>query len=92
MITGKKVRLRAVERDDLPKICQWLNDEEVMYYWGDPGSTVSLAGVERWFDEALEGSRHLSQIPDRKTYDIAPLGLSPSINSTRTMRYCGEPI
>jgi len=68
MITGEKVRLRAVERSDLPKMCQWLNDEEVMYYWGHPGSTTSLAEVERWFNEGLERSRQ-----DRKTYIIETL-------------------
>lgn len=65
MITGKKVRLRAMERSDLSKICQWLNDEEVMYYWGHPGNTTSLAEQERWFDEELE-RRPL----DRKDYII----------------------
>jgi RimJ/RimL family protein N-acetyltransferase len=68
MITGDKVRLRAVEKSDLPKICQWLNDEEVMYYWGDPGNTTSLAEVERWFNQELERSRQ-----DRKTYIIETL-------------------
>ena len=68
MITGKKVRLRAIERADLPKICQWLNDEEVMYYWGHPGNTTSLAEVERWFDDELE-----RRPQDRKDYIIETL-------------------
>ena len=68
MITGKKVRLRALERSDLPKICQWLNDEEVMYYWAHPGNTTSLAEVERWFDDELERRRQ-----DRKDYIIETL-------------------
>ncbi len=53
MITGRRVRLRALERSDLPKICEWLNDEEVMYYWGHPGNTRSLAEVERWHGEQV---------------------------------------
>jgi len=69
MITGKKVRLRALEKSDLPKICQWLNDEEVMYYhWGHPGNTTSLAEQERWFDDQLERRRQ-----DEKGYIIETL-------------------
>ena len=49
MIKGKKVRLRAVEKTDLPKIWEWFNDEEVMYYWSSPGNTVSLAQLEHQF-------------------------------------------
>lgn len=30
MILGKQVRLRAIEREDLPKFVQWLNDPEVI--------------------------------------------------------------
>jgi len=49
MIKGKKVRLRPVEKTDLPKIWEWLNDEEVMYYWASPDNTVSLAQLEHQF-------------------------------------------
>lgn len=49
MIKGKKVRLRAVEKTDLPKMWEWFNDEEVMYYWAFPDNTVSLAQLEHQF-------------------------------------------
>jgi len=68
MITGKKIRLRAIEKSDLPKLCQWLNDEEVMYYWGHPGNTTSLAEVERWYDGELERRQQ-----DRREYIIETL-------------------
>jgi len=29
MIIGKRMRLRAIEWDDLPRFTQWLNDPEV---------------------------------------------------------------
>ena len=29
MIYGKRLRLRSLERDDLPKFVEWLNDPEV---------------------------------------------------------------
>jgi diamine N-acetyltransferase len=29
MLTGEKIRLRAAEREDLPRFVAWLNDPEV---------------------------------------------------------------
>jgi RimJ/RimL family protein N-acetyltransferase len=53
MIIGKRVRLRAVERSDLPAFVNWLNDPEVreflMVY-----SPLSNEQEERWFKEILE--------------------------------------
>ena len=49
MITGKKTRLRALEKSDLAKVLEWLNDEEVMWFWADPCNTQSLAQLEQWF-------------------------------------------
>ena len=68
MITGKKVRLRAMERCDIPNTSKWLNDEEGMYYEGHPGNTISLAEAERRFNEELE-----RRPQDRKDYIIETL-------------------
>ncbi len=54
MLGGEKVSLRAVERDDLPNIWRWLNDEEVMYHWAIPGNTISLAALEHSFSRYSE--------------------------------------
>ena len=53
MIQGERTRLRRVEKDDLPRCVQWLNDPEVrdglaIYY------PVNQAFEERWFDAALD--------------------------------------
>lgn len=32
MIVGKKTRLRAIEREDIPTFVRWLNDPEVRQY------------------------------------------------------------
>lgn len=53
MIVGKKVRLRPIERDDLPRFVEWFGDPEVrrhllMYL------PFSLAQEERWFENLLE--------------------------------------
>lgn len=53
MIVGKKVRLRPVERDDLPRFVEWFGDPDVrrhlLLYL-----PFSLAQEERWF-ESLQG-------------------------------------
>lgn len=49
MIYGKHIRLRAVERDDLPRFVQWLNDPEVI-----EGLTIhlplSLEDENEWYE------------------------------------------
>ena len=54
MIIGKRVRLRALEREDLPQYVRWLNDPEVI-----KGLLInlplSLAKEEDWFDNVLKG-------------------------------------
>jgi RimJ/RimL family protein N-acetyltransferase len=53
MIYGKRLRLRAPERDDIPRFAQWLNDPQVR-----AGLTVylplSISNEERWFANMLE--------------------------------------
>jgi diamine N-acetyltransferase len=53
MIAGKKVRLRPIERDDLPRYVEWFGDPKVrrhLLVW----LPFSLAQEERWF-ENLQG-------------------------------------
>jgi RimJ/RimL family protein N-acetyltransferase len=49
MIYGKRIRLRAITRDDLPKFVEWLNDPDVIY-----GLMVripfSLEEEQTWFE------------------------------------------
>ncbi len=53
MINGGSIRLRAVERADLPLFVLWLNDPEVR-----AGLEIflpfSLAEEERWYERMLE--------------------------------------
>lgn len=49
MIYGKRIRLRAIEREDLPKFVEWMNDPEVtsgllMHI------PLSMADEQRWFE------------------------------------------
>jgi len=53
MIKGKRVRLRAVERDDLPRFVAWFNDPEVLR-----GLTMftpmRLADEEEWYENLAQ--------------------------------------
>lgn len=54
MITGERIRLRAMERTDVPLFVPWLNDPEVrngisLYL------PVSLVGEEAWFENMIKG-------------------------------------
>jgi diamine N-acetyltransferase len=53
MIYGKRIRLRADERSDLPKFTEWLNDPEVRRYIS-MRLPVSLANEEGWFESMLK--------------------------------------
>lgn len=56
MIFGKQIRLRPVERDDLPRFVQWFADPEVR-----DGLALfvpmSLAEEEMWFNDLLKRDR-----------------------------------
>lgn len=53
MILGERIRLRAIERSDLPLFVAWLNDPDVreflMLY-----SPLSIEQEERWFKDTLD--------------------------------------
>ena len=56
MIYGKRIRLRHVEREDLPRFVAWLNDPEVrhglaMYL------PLSQVEEEQWFENVLKRER-----------------------------------
>jgi len=51
MILGERVRLRAVEREDVKKYYDWVNDPEVTHYLSLYLPMSSL-DEEKWFEEA----------------------------------------
>jgi RimJ/RimL family protein N-acetyltransferase len=53
MIVGEKVRLRAIEREDLPRFVEWFSDPDVRRYL-DMYLPFSLAQEERWFEQLQE--------------------------------------
>jgi len=52
MIYGRNVRLRAIEREDIPRFVKWFNDSEVRRYL-TTYEPMSRAKEERWFEEYL---------------------------------------
>ncbi|MGI8967564.1 MAG: GNAT family N-acetyltransferase [Chloroflexota bacterium] len=72
MLRGSKVILRAVEPSDYPLMARWLNDEDVMLYWGLPGNTMSLPEVQRSEDVKLVRTNSRKYIVE--TLDGTPIG------------------
>jgi RimJ/RimL family protein N-acetyltransferase len=54
MIYGDRIRLRHVEREDLPQFVEWLNDPEV-YQGLSMHTPLSMAEEENWFENILKG-------------------------------------
>ena len=53
MIIGNQIRLRAIEREDLPSFVRWLNDPEVRRGLSHV-MPLSLAEENDWFDGVLK--------------------------------------
>lgn len=78
MFIGDGVRLRAVERDDLPHFQAWFNDANVNVHLG-VFLPQSKAHEEAWFQKAVEGPR-----------EEFPLAIEiPSGDSWRMVGNCG---
>lgn len=53
MLLGERVRLRAIEREDIPTFVRWFNDPEVRQYL-HMYEPMSRAKEERWFESRLD--------------------------------------
>nr|MBC7245318.1 GNAT family N-acetyltransferase [Chloroflexota bacterium] len=56
-IPGKRLRLRAIERSDIPTFVRWFNDPEVRKYL-QIYMPMSYAQEERWFEAHLQDQRN----------------------------------
>ena len=75
MILGKKTRLRAIERQDIPAFVRWLNDPEVTRFL-TLYSPISTANEERWFEKQLDDSNaHVFAIETLESVHIGNVGL-----------------
>lgn len=66
MIESERIRLRKIEKADLPTLHQWMNDREVMA-WArfSPDHMVSLSALEKEFEKELAGEDR-----DQTTYIV----------------------
>lgn len=62
MILGKKVRLRAVEREDLQKTTSYLNDPGVSMPIGAHYFAISLREEEKWYENYQKNSYQLTSL------------------------------
>lgn len=75
MLVGEKTRLRSIEREDIPRFVEWLNDPEVTYYLGRV-PLLSRAEEERWFEETVKDERHrILAIETKESMHIGNIGL-----------------
>jgi len=58
MLYGKDLRLRAIEREDIPRFLRWLNDPGVRQFLVMP-EPLSRAKEERWFEELLSHTNEI---------------------------------
>ncbi len=56
MIEGERVRLRKLEKADLPTLHRWMNDREVMA-WArfSPDHMISMSALEKEYEKELSG-------------------------------------
>ncbi len=76
MILGDGIRLRAIERDDIPRFVRWLNDPDVTQFLLIP-SPLSHAMEEKWFENQVQISPSAGQvlvIEVRTGEDWVPIG------------------
>lgn len=61
MIIGKTVRLRPIERDDLPRFVDWFSDPDVRRHLSIY-KPFSLAQEERWFENMTQSLERQEQV------------------------------
>lgn len=75
MLIGEKVRLRAIERSDIPMFVRWFNDPELLRYLS-MYVPMSQASEEQWFERVLKDeTQHIFVIEAADGTAIGNLGL-----------------
>ena len=86
MLEGKQVKLRAIERDDLPTLLQFRNDLEVeLAGGGDPPEPQSLERIQKDFER---GEREFGGIGFAIEADRKLIGQCGLFNVDETARHC----
>ena len=77
MLIGKRIRLRAIERDDLPLMVTWRNDVKNYQHFFEH-EPLSLVMQEQWFDSFLKRDDEKLWIieTDEKSKPIGTVGIA----------------
>src|SRR3989304_9133460 len=70
MILGQRIRLRPIEKDDLPRFVKWLADPELRSYI-DRHAPIGQVQEERWFDRNLNSGDMQEWAVDAQPADMA---------------------
>lgn len=70
MIPGNRIRLRPIEKDDIPRFVKWLADPELRSYL-DTHLPMSQVQEERWFDRNLNAGNEQTWAIDAQPADMA---------------------
>ena len=69
MILGQRVRLRPIEKDDLPRFVKWLADEETRGYLGQH-LPYGLTQEEHWYESNLKAGEEQAWAIDAQPTDV----------------------
>lgn len=75
MLRGDRIRLRAIEREDLPNYVKWLNDPEVLEHFGRY-APLTLVEEEEWYKKMLQDSSVRSFAVEYQGQHIGGAGFS----------------
>ena len=85
MIYGDGVRLRAIEREDIPTFVRWFNDPEIRDYLL-MYTPMSLADEERWFESLADRTDDFLHSPSRRSSTTSGSTSATSVCTTSTGR------
>lgn len=74
MLEGKRVKLRAVERVDLPAFVKWINDPEVTHFL-ELSPPMSMEDEERWFVNVVKSDEKVFSIDTMEGKLIGNVGV-----------------
>ena len=75
MLRGKLVRLRPVERDDLPNFVQWVNDADVLAYFGSY-LPYNMVKEEAWFENMSKDEQSINFAIEYEGRHVGACGFS----------------
>ena len=88
MIYGERLRLRAVDKEDLPRFVAWLNDPDVRRFLL-MDLPLSMTQEERWYEHMLNlhPAEHVLMIEAKVGQDWMPIGNTSFMGIDWTNRF-----